>query len=471
MPKDFRELDRALNPRVVAVVGDKKESNYMWLRSMGTFTGKVYSVQIDPKEIPEIEALGVPNYLSLMDIPDAVDYVVCAVPREVAPRVVADCVKKKVGGVTLFTSGFAETGTEMGIKLQETITRIAKEGGLNLIGPNCMGLFNPRVGVRNGTDLYTGESGPVAFLSQSGNHNHAFCSVGATHGIKVRLGLSYGNAVVLDSPDYLDYLAQDKETRIIGMYLEGVRDGRRFLKSLKSLMGKKPIVIWKGGQTEDGARAVASHTSSLARSMAIWGAIFKQYGVIRADSLDDTIDMAKGLLFLKPGAGDRVGLIAATGGQSVGITDHFAKAGLRVPILTPNSLEELSTFFNVVGGSYKNPLDISNTFKSVEVGVKMLNILERDERVDAICMETSAGLQGRRGPQFLSDLLEALANFRERSTKPFLIVVTAGTQEAEAISLRQMLAERKIPAYPTFERAARALRRIVEYYQFVASLS
>jgi len=468
-----QDLDRCLNPRVVAVVGDKRP-NYMWLRNMSTFVGKVYSVQIDPNEIPGIEALGIPNYPSLMDIPDGVDFVVCAVPREIAPRIVADCVKKKVGGVSLFTSGFAETDTEKGRQLQESITRIAKEGGLNLIGPNCMGLYNPLVGVRmgGGGELHTGEAGSVSFLSQSGNHGVTFCSVGAMHGIKIRLGISYGNAAVLDSPDYLDYLAQDEATRIIGIYLEGPKDGRRFVDSLRPLVGKKPVVIWKGGQTVEGARAVASHTGSLAHSMAVWETVFKQFGVIRADSLDDTVDIIKGLLFLKKATGDRVGLIGATGGQSVVITDSFAKAGLKVPVLGKASLDELSTFFNIVGGSYKNPLDVSNTFRSVEIGVRLLDILDRDPNVDAICMETSAGLLGgRRDVKFASDLFKALGEFRERSSKPFLTVVTAGTMEAQAVALREALAEQKIPAYPTFQRAAGALRRIVDYYQFVESLS
>src|SRR4030042_6388051 len=147
LTKDPKNLDRAFNPRTVAVVGDKQQSNYMWLRGVSNFRGKVYSVQIDPREIPGIEALGVTNYLSLLDIPEPVDYVVCAVPRAVSPRIVQDCIKKEVGAVHLFTSGFAETGTEEGIRLQSIITQMAKEANLNLIGPNCMGIYTPRIGL------------------------------------------------------------------------------------------------------------------------------------------------------------------------------------------------------------------------------------------------------------------------------------------------------------------------------------
>ncbi|MCH8850536.1 MAG: CoA-binding protein, partial [Chloroflexi bacterium] len=136
MPEPL-DLTRALRPKTVAVVGDKRANGYMWLRNMSTFKGKVYSVQVDPNEIPGIEELGIPNFASLTEIPDEIDYVICAVPRPIAPRIIADCATKGVGGVALFTSGFAETGEEEGAKLQAEIGRIAREAGLPLIGPNC----------------------------------------------------------------------------------------------------------------------------------------------------------------------------------------------------------------------------------------------------------------------------------------------------------------------------------------------
>src|SRR3989337_3811681 len=154
-------LDRAFNPRTVAVVGDKRAMGYLWLRSMSAFQGKLFSVQRAPSEIPGIEELGVPNYKSLLDIPDEIDYVVCAVPRPVSPRIVADCVEKRVGAVTLFTSGFAETETEEGIQAQAQVTETARKGDLLLIGPNCMGIYNRRLGVRHSWEQPAGDPGSV----------------------------------------------------------------------------------------------------------------------------------------------------------------------------------------------------------------------------------------------------------------------------------------------------------------------
>ena len=461
-------LERAFEPRSVAVVGDKRDMGYFWLRSLGTFQGKVYSVQIDPAEFPGIEALGVENHLSLLDIPEPVDYVIVAVPREVAPRVVADCIRKGVGGVSLFTSGFAETDTEEGVGLQRVIAEMAREAGLNLIGPNCIGIFNPAVGLRHNLDQYWGEGGSVGFITQSGTIALMFSLVGALEGIRVSKAVSYGNAAVLDSADYLEYLAQDPETRIIAMYVEGVGEGRRFFHCLREAAAKKPVVLWKGGQTEEGARAAASHTGVLASPGAIWRALVEQCGIVGVDDLEETIDVAKALLYLKPAEGRRVGLVSMSGGHSVMVADAFSRAGLSVPPLDESSYRRLASFFSIIGGSYQNPFDISSAFFPVEDPlanlVLMLDILDGDRNIDCIALELSVPLLGGRwSGEALDDMLDRLVAFRDRSGKPFLVVLTVGHKEVEAGEVRGQLLERGLPCFPTFARAARALGKFLHY--------
>ena len=463
------KLHRAFNPRSVAVVGDKREMDYMWLRSLAHFQGKVYSVQIDEQELPGIEALGVKNYNRLLDIPDEVDYVIVAVPRAVAPQIIRDCIEKKVGGVMLFTSGFAETSTEEGIRLQQIITEMAEEDGLNLIGPNCMGIFNPRIGLLNATELYYGDGGPVGFISQSGTYAIFFSLIGAAHGIKVSKSVSYGNAVVLDSTDYMEYLAEDEETKIIGMYIEGVKKGRQFFTSLREIAKRKPVLIWKGGMTEEGSRATATHTASLAESPLIWDAVIKQCGAIKVDSLDEMIDTIKALLFLKPTTGKRVGLAAMTGGQSVVITDTFAKAGLEVPLLTEKSYQKFATFFNTIGSSYRNPLDISSNLRPLDNIIRCIDILNEDERIDTVVLELSLGLLTRRARSMrtaFDDLIEALAQRKDRYDKPFLVVLFSGLEESAATEVREMLMSKGLSSFPSFERGAKALNKVVDYYRF-----
>lgn len=462
-----KDLDRAFNPRCVAVVGDKKGNDYVWLRSLSTFRGKLFSVQIDPAEIPGIEEMGVRNYLSLLEIPDPVDYVVIAVPRVVAPSIVADCIRKRVGGAMLFTSGFAETGTSEGVELERVLTRMAQDADFNLIGPNCMGLCNPSIGLRHDTNQYHGESGPAGFISQSGTHAIFFSLVGAVNGVKISKSVSYGNAAVIDSTDYLDYLAQDEETKIIGVYIEGVRDGRRFLRCLRETALRKPVIVWKGGRSEEGCRAIASHTGSMASSPLVWDAVIRQCGAIEVGNLDEMVGCAKLLLHMKVSEGSRVGLVAQSGGQSVIIADSFSRAGLEAPTLSESTCREFASFFRIIGGSYQNPLDISWHSPSIDDSIRILDVLNRDTNIDSLVLELSLPFLSQIWqyfPQYLDELTKALADFKGRCSKAFLIVVSAGSFESESSMIRERLAERGIPSFSSFEAAASCLRLVTEYY-------
>ncbi len=466
----LKKLDRVFNPRSVAVVGDKQALGYMWLKSLTSFRGKVYSVQIDPSELPRIEKLGVKNYLNLNDIPGPVDYVIAAVPRGVAPAIVKDCIRKKVGGVCFFTSGFAETGTEEGIRLQRIITELANEAGLFIIGPNCVGVYNPKIGLRHNPIQTHGEGGPVGFIAQSGTHATMFTVVGARHGIKFSKSVSYGNAAVLDSTDYLDYLKSDDDTQIIGIYVEAIKDGRRFLRILREVTESKHVIIWRGGESEEGARATASHTGALAQSSAVWDALIKQCGVIKVDNLEEMIDVVKALLYVKPTTGTRVGLVAMSGGQSVAIADTFARAGLKVPELSSGSYDRLASFFNIVGGSYRNPFDVSSSFLMSDNAIgnmaNMLDVLEKDPNIDSIVLELFTIISPfSRNKETPDPLLNTISEFKERSRKPFMTIVTAGYNEMLASEIRDRLMARAIPSFPSFERGARTLKKLADYYK------
>ncbi|MBI3757876.1 MAG: acetate--CoA ligase family protein [Deltaproteobacteria bacterium] len=470
-PTTRAQLERAFNPKAVAVIGDKRANNYMWLRGQSTFSGKVYSVQIDERELPGIAALGVPNYPSLAAIPDEIDYVMTAVPRQIAPRIAKDCADKKVGGVMFFTSGFSETDEE-GKRLEQALVETARAANMALLGPNCMGIYHPRIGLRNYAELPAGEAGSVGFIGQSGTHSITFGLAAPHHGVKISKAVSFGNAAVIDASDYLDYLASDEETRIIGMYLEGVREGRRFFSLLREVTKKKPVVIWKGGNSEPGQRAISSHTGSLAVPAAVWDAMVRQAGAMAVETFDELLDVIKLLLFAKRTSGVGMGLIAMTGGPSVVITDAFARAGLQVPLLTEASYQELASFFNVIGGSFRNPLDSAGTVgmgqSSQNLG-RLLSILDRDANIDAIAMDTGAGLvagQWQARPETLTKLLDMLSQFAEQSVKPFVVILQPFSREAELLAVREQFHARGIATFATHDRAARALRLVTDYHRF-----
>lgn len=461
---DTKPLDRVFNPRCVVVVGDKAANGYIWLRSMSAFTGRLYSVQIDPGELEGIRDLGVENFPSLQDVPGQVDYVLVAVPRGVTPRIIGDCIRKGVGGASLFTSGFSETHSRDGDELEQALVKTAREAGFNLIGPNCMGVFNPALGVRQDVGQYHGRSGPVGFISQSGTHAIFFSQVGERHGLLISKSVSYGNGAVLDSPDYLDYFASDDATRVIGLYVEGVKDGRRFRESLSRAARKKPVLVWKGGRGEEGRRAISSHTGSLTSPPLVWDSLVRQCGGIRVDSLDEMVDSMKAILHVRPPRGDRVALVAQSGGQSVVIADAFTRAGLKAPLLSRASYDRFASFFNTIGGTYLNPLDTSWHAPSIEDSIRILDILGADGNVDSVVAELSLPFLAQMWdyhPPYLDDLVAALASYRARCPRAFLVVVSAGHLEEEAIAVRTRLMEKGIPSFPSFDRAARALAMLV----------
>ena len=465
------QLDRALNPRTVAVVGDTKISGYRWLKSMSTFNGNVYSVQINPNDIPGIEAMGIPNYQSVADIPGDVDYVLVAVPRAVAPIVLRDCITKGVGGVAMFTSGFAETETDEGTTLQARITQMAREAGMVVIGPNCMGLYNPALGVRFGDNQPTGFEGDVVFLSQSGGHAGDFAMAAHAGGIPVRKVISFGNAVVLEHADYLEYFAQDDATNAIAMYVEGLHDGPRFFRVLREVARHKPVVLWKGGLTDAGGRATASHTASLAGSTEIWGAVAHQTGAIPASSTTEMVDLLKALRLLPPFTGDGIGITGGSGGQSVAMADVFSRAGLRVPTLTAESYARLGSWFRVVGASFGNPIDMGSNRAEID---GIIDVLAADPHVDCMVMQIRPDLGTDPGDaQRLDAQLAALARGKERTGKPIAAIMFSSNPLVEGpalLALDARLRDIGIAAFPTYERAASAIRKVMDYHRFRAEL-
>ncbi|MCA9846091.1 MAG: CoA-binding protein [Dehalococcoidia bacterium] len=463
-------LDAMMNPKTVLVIGDKGP-NYMWLKNNLPFKekgGNLYSLQIDEREIPGIKELGIENFTAIADVPGPIDYALVAVPRQVAPYVLKDLISVKANGAAFFTSGFAETGEELGIQLQAQLTEMAREADFNLVGPNCMGLYLPKSGVRFSNDAPVADDGKIGFMSQSGTHGIMFSLVAGANGLHLSRCASIGNAIILDVSDYLDYMADDSETEVIGMYVEGVRDGRRFFESLRAACSKKPVVVWKGGQTAAGARATMSHTASLATPQATWDGMMRQCGAITTNNLDETVDAMRALLQARPVRGTGMGLLAQTGGQSVSITDAFAKQGFEVPRLTDASYAQLGEFFNIVGGSYQNPLDMAGTIQGkVEVAARILEIVEADPNIDAMAMELSAMFAARQWkskPETLDEMLAMLAEHARKSGKPFITVLHSAHEEEYVGSIKSKFNDHGVPVFNSFERAAAALARSRDYY-------
>ena len=465
---DRARLHRALNPSTVVVVGDKGP-DYHWLTSLAEYTGQLYSVQLDEKEIPAIEAKGVQNFKSLFEVPGEIDLLICAVPRQVTPYILADAAKRGVGGIAMFTAGFAETGEPQAVELQAKVVQICRDAGMPLVGPNCMGVYNRRLGVKFAPGQERGEGGDISVASQSGTHGVGITLGAQRLGVKVTRTISIGNAAVLNECDYLDYLVNDPETPVIVMYLEGIRDGRRFASLLREATQRKPVILWRGGRSQAGARAVRSHTGSLASDGAVWDALVRQAGAIGVDSLDDAVDTVAALVHTPPTTKRSLALVAMTGGQSVAITDQFERFGFNVPELSQRSYDRLAEFFVTIGGSYRNPFDAASTIgKETENLQRILEILAEEPAIDGgVAIEV-----GSRGFDDSTERLDAqialMRRYREQTGLPVVALMPVGgvlnDGEETQLRARQHVANAGFPVYPSFQRGAAALARVAAYH-------
>jgi acyl-CoA synthetase (NDP forming) len=474
---EAHELDTMFHPKSVAIVG-ASSNPLAWggtsflrrLLKLG-FDGSLYPVNPNDTEIQGLKA-----YPDVRSLPETPDLIIIAIPASAVPQVLEDCITTGAKNVHIFTSGFAETGLEEGRILNTEITEIIQRGGLQVVGPNCMGIYVP------GSKLaYYGaepvDSGPVALISQSGGHAEMLTDYAQDLGVYFSKVISFGNARGLQAVDFLEYLAQDPETSIITMYLEGIRDGNRFTRLVRSINRTKPVIIWKGGLTESGSRAVASHTGSLAGEKRVWDAFFAQTGAVRADSREEIIDMVMAFLHLKPPRGKRTLLIGGGGGNSVAMADICNREGLEVPHLTEETRKELNTFIRLAGSSARNPVDAWMLQENVDLFHRALELAVADPVIDLVILDkyvwnNEDDDMPREHNQDIEKMNDFLIDFarNNRFDKPVVLSLNgranAPQSAASVARLWRQFAQAGVPAYVSQQSASRALSRFVEYHQY-----
>ena len=351
-------LEYVFSPRSMAVVGLSPDPHGTWLNQVylqaplnAGFKGPVYPVNLKGGYIGKLRV-----YASLRDVPGPVDYVISCVPAQHTPDLLEDCRAAGVKVVQLYTAGFSETGQGEGIELQKRLLEIARRGHMRLIGPNCMGVYCPRSGMSFSLD-FPREPGNVGLLCQSGGNAIYLIRSGAVRGLRFSKAISYGNACDLNESDILEYLADDPETKVIAAYLEGTTDGRRLPDVLAKAALAKPVVIYKGGYTEAGSRAAASHTGAMAGSHAVWDGVIRQAGAIRVNSIEEMADTLMALLRMKPLGGLNTCVVGVGGGASVLASDELEKAGLKLPPIPVSIQKRMQQIIPPAGGMLRNPID------------------------------------------------------------------------------------------------------------------
>jgi len=470
--RDLSFLDAMLAPGSIAIIGAKRAPDDSWQNLMGIIKNFGYQGRLYPINPGVDEIEGLKAYPDLLSLPEKVDLVIISIPAPRVPAALEDCIASGNRNVHIFTAGFKETGEEEGIRLQKEIEEIAERGGLRVIGPNCMGIYNPKLRLTTWIPA-PAESGPVAFVSQSGGHTNNLALYAEQFGIYFSKAISYGNALTLDSTDFLEYLAHDEETKIIALYIEGVRDGGKLLRQITEINRIKPVIIMKGGLTESGARAVASHTGSLAGAEHIWEALFRQSGAVKVTSLEEMTDVILAFLHLGAPQGRRVGVIGTGGGVGVSSADTFTRAGLEIPTLTEETIGKLREFIPAAGNITKNPVDAGIAFSDLGMLERALRILSADPLIDMIVLTISFDwffdiAQGG----YIEKLAKYLAGpAREHTSgKPYAVNyrcyrTDSGIKQAE-ISFQRGLIGEGILVYNSLLRTAFALARVAEYHAF-----
>jgi len=477
----IQQLEQIFSPRSVAVIGASNTPGKWGFNVFSRVLSSAHAREVYPVNNRAQEVLGVRAYPTVRDIPGAVELAVVVVPLAGVPSVMEDCLAKGVKAAVVITAGFGEVGEE-GKAAQEQIAAIARRGGLRFVGPNCMGHFSTASNLFTTGEPRAIRAGPVACVSQSGNFAGYILRRGNEMGVGFSKFVSTGNEADLHLEDYLEYLAQDDDTKVITAYIEGLREPRRFFLLAREVTRRKPIVVMKVGRTSEGARAAWSHTAALSGEDAIYDAAFRQYGVIRVEEVEEMFDVAAALIHQPRPRGRRVGILTGGGGFGVVATDACVGLGLEVPPLSSESVDALNRYLPP-RWSHGNPVDMAGTS---EASYFCLGTLLKAEEVDAVlgisCVGYPAGPppeqastptgrrlaeHAHRMAQAEEGLVDGLIERMWRHNKPVILAASPGGRRSPAVS---KLEANGVFVYPTPERAARVLSHLVRYGEYLSSL-
>jgi acyl-CoA synthetase (NDP forming) len=478
----LENLDRLFNPASIAIVGVSAEGagfgrSILLSHIAIGYEGKLYPVNKSGGTIA-----GLPIYPSIDDIPGPIDFAIIAVPMHFVPEVIEACRRKGAAGVEVLSSGFRETGTPEGIALEEEIKTIAQKG-IRVLGPNCFGIYCPRSGqtLLPGPDL-SREPGGVAFLSQSGGHSIDVGHIGKWRGVRFSKVVSFGNGCDLRETEMLRYLLHDRDTEVICMYIEGVADGREFFSTMQETGRKKPVVVIKGGLSESGSRAVASHTASLSGQRGIWEAALRQCNAAQVENIEEMMDTA--LAFSLLPEGEYHGCTITGGGGALGIAaaDAAESFGLSIPSLRNDLQASIMELLPKPGSSAANPIDIANPHVPPKIIKEALICASEDENIDIHivisllyhlkALKYTLGAETIRSISPHRELAEACREAMYRGGKPVVLILPNHKQEEDSLEVEEIIRETRrlfieagMPVYDDVKNALRAISSVSAYYR------
>ena len=448
-------FEHFFQPKSVAVIGASREpgsvghSIFRNMLSYG-FKGEVFG--INPKGG---EVLGQPLYPNLAAAGKPIDLAIIAVPAKIVPAVIQDCGKAGVDSVVIISAGFKETGSE-GAQLERQVTQIAREHGLRIIGPNCLGVVVPAIGLNGSFAAGMPPAGKVALLSQSGALATAMLDWALGQGLGFSKFVSFGNAADIGLTELLRALAEDEESKVILAYLEGVKNGPEFMAVAREVTRKKPLVVVKSGSTSGGARAVSSHTGSLAGSEQAYDAAFRQAGVIRVTSVEQLYDYAMAFAALPLPKGRSLALITNAGGPGIMATDAAERIGLRLAAFEKGTIDRLRSQLPPAASFY-NPVDLLGDAPPERFEFAAETLLEDPNVHSVIAIAT---------PQAMTKIEETarvIARVASHNQVPIVGCLMGGQEMGKGT---EVLNEAGVPCYGFPERAVAALAATANYREW-----
>jgi acetyl coenzyme A synthetase (ADP forming)-like protein len=444
------------NPQSVAIVGASRQKGkvgYEILKNMieAGYPGKIFPVNRNAEEIE-----GLRCYPDLASIGQTPELVILVIPAKIVPAVMEQCVKIGTKSVVIITAGFKEVGKE-GKALEDKVVQIAKQGGIRVIGPNCLGLIVPanKVNASFGGDLPA--AGGIAYLSQSGALLAAILDIANANGIGFSKLVSIGNKADVDELDLIKAVANDEDTKVIAGYLENITDGDAFVRQAEQISHIKPILLIKSGGTSAGAKAASSHTGSLAGSETAYESAFERAGIIRCDSIKQQFDYAQAFANQPLPSGASVAVITNAGGPGIMAADSIERRGLTFAKLDDKTIEKLASVLPPVANLY-NPIDVLGDALAERYSFA-LNIVLDDPNVDTVLVLLT--------PQAMTEAkatAEAIVKIaRQKPDKPILTSFLGASKVADGV---KVLRDGRIPQYDATDGAVATIKVMSEYVRW-----
>jgi acyl-CoA synthetase (NDP forming) len=467
----FSEIDDIFHSKSLAVYGVSRKGGLGNILLQGFIDQKFPKIFIINPKItePDVNIMGIPVFSDLKSIGEHVDLVIISTHPKFVRDIVIECGENGVKAIIIFSAGFGEKNEE-GKNAEKELLKIARKYKIRLIGPNCMGFYCPSSGLSFFPALPT-ESGSLGFISQSGSIANLLAFVSMMKGIHFSKAISYGNGIDLNFNDFLEYLGEDPETKLIACYMEGLDDGKRFINLVKKI--KKPIIIWKTGITPVGSRAAQSHTGSICGNNMLWNNVFDRYGIFRIYNLEQMVSMIQAFINPIPVKDCRVAILSGPGGPAVSAADACQMENLKLAELTNATKMKLQEVIPEFGSSISNPIDLSLQVQFDPMLEKnAYEIVGMDPQVDMIFIYLS----------MLTPRYKDLIKLQEKMSKPIAIVCAIDVNvSADSFSdiikrsfihirakkvpkIIQSLNQNGISIHPNENLAAKALYNIYQFY-------